>query len=82
MLAEYYEERDNVSDQKKIEEEELQKNIRRVQEYFGYWVDPKDPRFQLMLSELDETAKMVSLKCLLLFDMPFCLRKRNWRERS
>lgn len=62
MLAEYHEEKSQVGDEQKIQEEVLQRKVREVQEYFGYWVDPKDPRFELMIREKEENAKLVCIK--------------------
>ena len=49
MLAEYLEEKSKAVDEKTTQEQELQRQVREVQEYFGYYVDPRDPRFRLML---------------------------------
>uniref|UniRef100_A0A914KMZ5 Large ribosomal subunit protein mL64 n=1 Tax=Meloidogyne incognita TaxID=6306 RepID=A0A914KMZ5_MELIC len=58
MLEEYYEEKAQSMDQKKMEGEELQRKVRQVQEYFGYWVDPEDPRFEFMLAQRDDEVKL------------------------
>ncbi|KAL7071354.1 hypothetical protein ACQ4LE_009313 [Meloidogyne hapla] len=58
MLEEYYEEKAQSMDQKKLEGEELQRKVREVQEYFGYWVDPDDPRFEFMHSQRNEDIKL------------------------
>ena len=47
--------------QKKTEDEEkLEKRIREVQEYFGYWIDPKNPRFEVMFTQKEAEEKKVS----------------------
>jgi hypothetical protein len=58
MLEEYYEEKAQSIDLKKMEGEELQRKVREVQEYFGYWVDPKDPRFEFMLEQRTDEIKL------------------------
>ena len=58
MLEEYYKEKAQSIDQQKFEGEELQRKVREVQEYFGYWVDPDDPRFEFMLSQREEDIKL------------------------
>ncbi|EGT47960.1 hypothetical protein CAEBREN_07871 [Caenorhabditis brenneri] len=35
----------------------LEKRIREIQEYFGYWMDPKDPRFEVMLQQKEAEEK-------------------------
>ncbi|KAH7726685.1 Protein K07A1.10 [Aphelenchoides avenae] len=49
--------------QVKAEEEQdekakqLEKRIREIQEYFGYWIDPNDPRFEVMLKQKEAEEK-------------------------
>jgi hypothetical protein len=33
-----------------------------VQEHFGYWVDPEDPRFKLIMEEKEEDLKKAMRK--------------------
>jgi hypothetical protein len=40
-LAKYYDEKASAGDRQMEEEQELQRKVREVQEFFGYWVDPK-----------------------------------------
>ncbi|CAL2030737.1 unnamed protein product [Caenorhabditis brenneri] len=35
----------------------LEKRIREIQEYFRYWMDPKDPRFEVMLQQKEAEEK-------------------------
>ncbi|VDL61778.1 unnamed protein product, partial [Nippostrongylus brasiliensis] len=35
----------------------LENRIREIQEYFGYWMDPKDPRFEVMLQQKEQEEK-------------------------
>lgn len=45
-------------EQEKDEKEvALEKRIRDIQEYFGYWMDPKDPRFEVMLQQKEAEEK-------------------------
>lgn len=81
MLIDYYEEKAKSGDEQKIQEEELQKKIREVQEYFGYWVDPKDPRFEFMLKEKDENAKLVFFIFFRIKINIKTLRRQNWRDK-
>lgn len=38
---------------------QLEKRIREIQEYFGYWIDPNDPRFEVMLKQKEAEEKKV-----------------------
>ncbi|CAI5439020.1 unnamed protein product [Caenorhabditis angaria] len=50
---------EKLKDEKEIA---LEKRIREIQEYFGYWMDPKDPRFEVMLEQKEaEEKKAVKL---------------------
>ncbi|VDD93266.1 unnamed protein product [Enterobius vermicularis] len=45
--------------QKTAEEEKMEKRILEIQEYFGYRIDPNDPRFEVMLAQKEaEEAKV------------------------
>lgn len=48
-----------VKQEKEKDEKELalEKRIREIQEYFGYWMDPKDPRFEVMLQQKEAEEK-------------------------
>ncbi|KJH44820.1 hypothetical protein DICVIV_09139 [Dictyocaulus viviparus] len=35
----------------------LENRIREIQEYFGYWIDPNDQRFEVMLRQKEEEEK-------------------------
>ncbi|TKR95190.1 hypothetical protein L596_009390 [Steinernema carpocapsae] len=39
------------------QEKETERRIREIQEYFGYWMDPKDPRFEVMLEQKEAEEK-------------------------
>ncbi|CAD6186348.1 unnamed protein product [Caenorhabditis auriculariae] len=43
--------------EKDAKELALEKRIREIQEYFGYWMDPKDPRFEVMLQQKEQEEK-------------------------
>ena len=46
--------------QKTAEEEKMEKRILEIQEYFGYRIDPNDPRFEVMLAQKEaEEAKVL-----------------------
>uniref|UniRef100_A0A914VHF7 Large ribosomal subunit protein mL64 n=1 Tax=Plectus sambesii TaxID=2011161 RepID=A0A914VHF7_9BILA len=47
---------------KEIDEVEAkrQEKIREIQEYFGYWIDPKDPRFGAMQAQKEAEEKKVA----------------------
>ncbi|XGW22165.1 hypothetical protein V3C99_004838 [Haemonchus contortus] len=57
MLAKY--EASQVKAEKERDEKEiaLENRIREIQEYFGYWMDPKDPRFEVMLQQKEQEEK-------------------------
>ncbi|CAO4361097.1 unnamed protein product [Caenorhabditis nigoni] len=48
-----------VKQEREKDEKELalEKRIRDIQEYFGYWMDPKDPRFEVMLQQKEAEEK-------------------------
>jgi len=48
MLAEFEAEQRKVEKDTSEYEAKQQEKIREIQEYFGYWIDPKDPRFAVM----------------------------------
>lgn len=37
----------------------LERRVREIQEYFGYWIDPADPRFSIMLQQKEVEEKKV-----------------------
>lgn len=50
---------------KSEKEQALESRIREIQEYFGYWIDPKDPRFTVMLKQKELEEKKVYCSFLL-----------------
>ncbi|KAK6031044.1 Mov34/MPN/PAD-1 family protein, partial [Ostertagia ostertagi] len=61
VLAKY--EASQIKAEKERDEKEiaLENRIREIQEYFGYWMDPKDPRFEVMLQQKElEEKKVIS----------------------
>ncbi|VDK41946.1 unnamed protein product [Anisakis simplex] len=46
--------------EKSDQEKKLEQRIREIQEHFGYWIDPKDPRFEVMLAQKEAEEKKVS----------------------
>ncbi|GMT00567.1 hypothetical protein PENTCL1PPCAC_22741 [Pristionchus entomophagus] len=52
-----------LSSQQKAEKEKdekdavLERRMREIHEYFGYWMDSKDPRFELLLSQKEAQEK-------------------------
>lgn len=59
-LAEYYASQEKAVEEKSEQDKKQDKRIREIQEYFGYWIDPKDPRFDLMLKQKEAEEKKVS----------------------
>ncbi|CAI4230894.1 unnamed protein product [Auanema sp. JU1783] len=57
LLAKY--EASLIKAEKEKDEKEvvLERRIREIQEYFGYWLDPKDPRFEVMLQQKEAEEK-------------------------
>lgn len=37
----------------------VERRMREIHEYFGYWMDPKDPRFEVMLQQKEAQEKKV-----------------------
>ena len=58
-LAEYYAGEEKAEEEKSEQEKTLERRIREIQEYFGYWIDPKDPRFDVMLKQKEAEEKKV-----------------------
>ncbi|PIO64274.1 hypothetical protein TELCIR_14106 [Teladorsagia circumcincta] len=60
VLAKY--EASQIKAEKERDEKEiaLENRIREIQEYFGYWMDPKDPRFEVMLQQKEQEEKKVA----------------------
>lgn len=54
-----------VETDKTEKEQALESRIREIQEYFGYWIDSKDPRFAVMLKQKELEEKKV--KKILIF---------------
>ncbi|PAV75051.1 hypothetical protein WR25_06375 [Diploscapter pachys] len=57
MLKKY--EASQIKAEKEKDEKELtlERRIREIHEYFGYWLDPKDPRFGVMLQQKEAEEK-------------------------
>uniref|UniRef100_A0AC35G7A8 Large ribosomal subunit protein mL64 n=1 Tax=Panagrolaimus sp. PS1159 TaxID=55785 RepID=A0AC35G7A8_9BILA len=56
-LAEYYTSQEKVEGEKSEQDKIQERRIREIQEYFGYWIDPKDPRFDVMLKQKEAEEK-------------------------
>ncbi|CAJ0577773.1 unnamed protein product, partial [Mesorhabditis spiculigera] len=57
ILAKYQASQVKKEREKDEKEVALEKKIREIQEYFGYWIDPKDPRFEVMFNQKEEEEK-------------------------
>ncbi|CAD5205437.1 unnamed protein product [Bursaphelenchus okinawaensis] len=58
QLAEYYEGLNAPPPEKTPQELANERRVQEIQEYFGYWIDPTDPRFEVMLKQKEaEEAK-------------------------
>ena len=58
-LAAYYASQVKAETEKSEQDKVLERRIREIQEYFGYWIDPKDPRFEVMLKQKEAEEKKV-----------------------
>lgn len=58
QLEEFSQREHQARAEKESEEQALARRVQEVRDYFGYWVDPADPRFSIMLHELEEKAKL------------------------
>uniref|UniRef100_A0A7E4VHA3 Large ribosomal subunit protein mL64 n=1 Tax=Panagrellus redivivus TaxID=6233 RepID=A0A7E4VHA3_PANRE len=56
-LAEYYNSQVKAEAEKSEQDKVMERRIREIQEYFGYWIDPKDPRFDVMLKQKEAEEK-------------------------
>ncbi|VDM45696.1 unnamed protein product, partial [Toxocara canis] len=57
VLAKFEASNVKAEKEKSEKEEKLERRIREIQEYFGYWIDPKDPRFEVMLAQKEADEK-------------------------
>ncbi|KAK0422487.1 hypothetical protein QR680_007600 [Steinernema hermaphroditum] len=57
MLKKYEASLVKAEEEKSEKEKETERRIREIQEYFGYWMDPKDPRFEVMLEQKEAEEK-------------------------
>uniref|UniRef100_A0A915B1M4 Large ribosomal subunit protein mL64 n=1 Tax=Parascaris univalens TaxID=6257 RepID=A0A915B1M4_PARUN len=57
VLAKFEASNVKAEKEKSEKEEKLERRIREIQEYFGYWIDPKDPRFEVMLAQKEAEEK-------------------------
>ncbi|CAD5208533.1 unnamed protein product [Bursaphelenchus xylophilus] len=58
VLSEYKESLNAPPAEKTPEELANERRMQEIQEYFGYWIDPSDPRFEVMLKQKEaEEAK-------------------------
>ncbi|CAJ0962997.1 unnamed protein product, partial [Mesorhabditis belari] len=57
LLAKYQAGQVKKEKEKDAQEVALEKKIREIQEYFGYWIDPKDPRFEVMFQQKQDEEK-------------------------
>lgn len=80
VLAKFEASNVKAEKEKSEKEEKLERRIREIQEYFGYWIDPKDPRFEVMLAQKEAEEKKVLFRfpfrgrgCLTLFVLRFFL---------
>uniref|UniRef100_A0AC34QWX2 Large ribosomal subunit protein mL64 n=1 Tax=Panagrolaimus sp. JU765 TaxID=591449 RepID=A0AC34QWX2_9BILA len=56
-LADYYASQVKAETEKSEQEKVMERRIREIQEYFGYWIDPNDPRFEVMLKQKEAEEK-------------------------
>ncbi|KAK6728482.1 hypothetical protein RB195_005865 [Necator americanus] len=57
VLAKYEASQVKAEKERDAKEIALENRIREIQEYFGYWMDPKDPRFEVMLQQKEQEEK-------------------------
>ncbi|KAL3082597.1 hypothetical protein niasHT_038186 [Heterodera trifolii] len=58
QLAEFNQREVQTEAEKETADQELKRQVEEVRNYFGYWVDPNDPRFSVMLKHREDTLKM------------------------
>ncbi|KAJ1373748.1 hypothetical protein KIN20_036244 [Parelaphostrongylus tenuis] len=57
VLAKYEASLVKAEKERDAKEIALENRIREIHEYFGYWMDPKDPRFEVMLQQKEQEEK-------------------------
>ena len=57
LLAKFNESAKKAEKEKDEKEALLESRMRDIHEYFGYWMDPKDPRFEVMLEQKNAEEK-------------------------
>uniref|UniRef100_A0A914H2Q4 Large ribosomal subunit protein mL64 n=1 Tax=Globodera rostochiensis TaxID=31243 RepID=A0A914H2Q4_GLORO len=58
QLAEFHQRAIQSEIDKESSEQELERKVEEVKNFFGYWVDPNDPRFAVMLQHKEQSAKL------------------------
>ncbi|KAF8369148.1 hypothetical protein PRIPAC_86977, partial [Pristionchus pacificus] len=56
-LAKYEGSQMKAEQEKDEKEAVVERRMREIHEYFGYWMDPKDPRFEVMLQQKEAQEK-------------------------
>ncbi|GMT28484.1 hypothetical protein PFISCL1PPCAC_19781, partial [Pristionchus fissidentatus] len=57
LVAKYEASQKKAEKAKDEQDAVLERRMREIHEYFGYWMDPKDPRFELMLQQKEAQEK-------------------------
>ena len=76
-MAAYYASQVKAETEKSEQDKVLERRIREIQEYFGYWIDPKDPRFEVMLKQKEAEEKKVCFSVRIFYELIlglFCYR--------
>ncbi|GMR53565.1 hypothetical protein PMAYCL1PPCAC_23760, partial [Pristionchus mayeri] len=58
MLKKYENSQMKAEKEKDEKDAVMERRMREIHEYFGYWMDPKDPRFEVMLQQKEAQEKM------------------------
>uniref|UniRef100_A0A1I7XGQ3 arginyltransferase n=1 Tax=Heterorhabditis bacteriophora TaxID=37862 RepID=A0A1I7XGQ3_HETBA len=62
LLAKFEASQVKAEKEKDAKEVALEKRIREIQEYFGYWMDPKDPRFEILMQQKEQEEKKLKTR--------------------
>jgi len=62
FIKEYHAKLDKVAQQERLQEAKHRELLEEARDYFGYSIDPRDPRFEEMKLKKEEEEKMIKKK--------------------
>jgi len=62
FVKEYHDKLDKVAEKERLQEAKKRELLEEARDYFGYSIDPRDPRFEEMKLQKEEEAKKLAKK--------------------